>query len=64
VARSLPTPTGALDYANKWREAVLVHNFDEYFRDLWRPNLRYTDRTRILTEFRSAAEAAGMRGGW
>lgn len=27
---------GALDYANNWRDAVLVHNFDEYFRDLRR----------------------------
>ncbi|MER7450348.1 hypothetical protein ABTW96_08670 [Nocardia beijingensis] len=55
---------GALDYADRWREAVLVHNFDEYFRHLRLPTLRYIDRTRILTEFRTATEAAGMRGGW
>lgn len=54
----------ALEYAASWREAVLVHNYDEYFRQLRQPGLRYADRAATMDEFRGATYNAGLRGGW
>lgn len=55
---------GAPEFAESWRQAVLTHNLDEYFRELRSPQLRFHEREDTMTRFRAACEAAGMRGGW
>lgn len=54
----------APQFATKWREAVLTHGLDEYFRELRALDLRYGDRADAMTRFRAACERAGYRGGW
>ncbi|MEU4838668.1 hypothetical protein [Nocardia testacea] len=54
----------ALEYADLWKETVLDHNLDDYFRQLRKQNLRRDDRTAVMNEFRRATERVGMRGGW